>query len=541
MRHLISAAGLALVISACVPKDGTRSLYLITTNDLHGQYFDSTYVDSGIKPSMMSVEWYVDSIRQSVGEDNVLLVDAGDFLQGDNAAYYFNYVANDKEHLFVRLADEMGYDVIVGGNHDIETGHVVYDRLSAQFKDHGIRFLAGNAICNDSGERYFPYYALLKKAGMDVAVLGYDNAAISTWLDESLWCGMHFESLLPLVQKDVETVIEKYHPDIVIVIAHTGTGKGDGSNLESQGLDLYNSLRGVDALVCGHDHNAYVISDSDRCLLNSGSHARNITRARIDVGFKSGKIKSKSVDACLIPVRADKSSSPLKDRFRSDYEDVKRFTMTKIGELVGDMDLSDALYGMSPYINLIHTVCLSNTDADLSIAAPLTQKGIIKGGEILYNDLFKLYRYENQLFVLRMSGSEVLKYLEVSYDGWLNSSTPSYNYDSFGGLCYTVDVDKPFGERVEIQSLASGAAFDLESEYKVAMTSYRASGGGGLLEKTGIHDDRVIKKYPEIRDLMQNYIRDKQTVYADSLDNRGLIGHWEFVPEGRIQRGTESF
>ena len=56
-----------------------------------------------------------------------------------------------------------------------------------------------------------------------------------------------------------------------------------------------------------------------------------------------------------------------------------------------------------------------------------------------------------------------------------------YNYASAAGIIYSVDVSKPAGERITIKSMADGTPFDIEKQYKVALNSYRGSGGGGHL------------------------------------------------------------
>ena len=550
-----------LLAAACsAPVDGDYQLHILTTNDVHGSYFDSTYVNGGTQNSMLAAYYYIDSVRTAVGRDNVVLLDAGDFLQGNNAAYYFNYVETGVPHVFSRMADYMDYDAITWGNHDVETGHAVYDRVAGEIEGFGIPFLGGNAIREDNGKPYFPVYTILKKNKLKVAVLGFNNANIKAWLDEDIWSGMHFESLIPLVQKDVDMVLTKEKPQVVIVCVHSGTGNGDGSVLESQGMDLYKSLKGVDVLVCSHDHRPFVTDDGSIALLNSGSHSRNLGHGIVSLTVKKGKVISKSVGSELIPIRKEKADPDMREAFRKDYEAVKAFTLEEVGELKADLNLSDAFAGMSDYINLLHTVSLGCEPAQLSIAAPLTQRGIIKAGKLVYNDLFTLYQYENQLSVVKMSGKEVKDYLEASYDQWINTvSSPAdhvlkirnspdsrtglerwsfenatYNFDSFGGLVYTVDVTKPFGERIDIASLAHGDAFDPVAEYNVAMTSYRASGGGGLLDKIGIDtdriDDRVVKKYPEIRDMIYDYLKEHGSIDPVAIGDPSVIGHWEFVP-----------
>ena len=68
-------------------KDGTYQLTVLSTDDVHGAWFDSTYTGGGVRRSLMAVKHYADSVRAADGAENVLFVDAGDCLQGDNAAY----------------------------------------------------------------------------------------------------------------------------------------------------------------------------------------------------------------------------------------------------------------------------------------------------------------------------------------------------------------------------------------------------------------------------------------------------------------------
>ena len=157
MKRFVFLCLLALV--SCAPKDGEYTFHLLTTNDVHGHYFDSLYVSDRTANSLLSVAWYADSVRLAAGKENVILVDAGDCLQGDNAAYYFNYVDTLSKHLFARMVEAVGYDAVVVGNHDIETGHAVYDRIDATMD---VPFLAAKAIRTDNGKPYFQEFVTLK-------------------------------------------------------------------------------------------------------------------------------------------------------------------------------------------------------------------------------------------------------------------------------------------------------------------------------------------------------------------------------------------
>ncbi len=552
-------------------KDGEYNLTLLTTNDVHGRFFDSTYVDANLRKSLIGVSRIVDSVRVADGAENVVLVDAGDCLQGDNAAYYFNYVDTAGPHLYSRMVDYLHYDALAWGNHDVETGHKVYDRVFSEMKAFKVPLLAGNAIRNDNGKTYFPLYTTVRRAGLKIAILGYTNANIKAWLNEDIWSGMHFDRIMDHVQEDVDMVRAKEKPDVVIAAMHSATGKGDGSIAEAEALDVFRSVRGVDFVVCAHDHRPYTEQNDTMALVNSGSHCRYVGIGKLNLRVEGGKVVEKRISGGLIPVFPEKPDTAMREAFHDDYLKVKAFTLQEVGTLGSDLRTRDAYKGMSDYINLIHTLQLGCPPAEISVAAPLTYDGTVKAGTLIYNDLFTIYPYENQLYIVKMTGEELRLMLEASYDRWIQSPSEghvlkirerddprtgqkgwsfverSYNFDSAAGISYTVDVTKPKGERVRInrfrnKSGMTGSAesgmtegFDLEREYNVAMTSYRASGGGGLLREAGIDtdkiDDRIVSRYPEIREILYDYLKTHGGIDPAVTGDPAVIGSWRFVPE----------
>lgn len=567
MKKIYALLLVAAALFSCGPKDGEYTFHLLTTNDVHGRYFDSLYVEPEVRPSLIAVSAHVDSLRNIHGAENVILVDAGDCLQGDNAAYYYNFVDTVSQHLYARMVDHMGYDAVAVGNHDIETGHPVYDRIVRQMKT---PFLAANAFHAETGKPYFQEYVILKRHGLKVAVIGFTNPNIKGWLSPKLWEGLEFCNLLPYAQEVVDKVRDAEDPDVVIVAAHTGAGEGNGSSIENQGLELFKTLRGVDFVVCAHDHRPRVEQNDSICLINSGAHCKNLGHGVVTLMVKDGKVVGKKLHADLVPVDKDRADVSMRECYQKEYEAVKAFTLREVGQLKTELRTRDAYRGMSDYVNLIHTLSLGCAPAQISLAAPLTFDGNVKAGTILYNDLFTIYPFENQLYVIRMTGKEVKDALEYSYDRWINTMTPgqkyilkikegadprtgtigwsfvnrSYNFDSAGGLFYEVDVTRPYGQKVRISTLADGTPFDEDTEYNVAVTSYRASGGGGILSKgagidTGKIEERVVEYYPEIRELLYDYLLEKKSIDSESSGNRDLIGAWKFVPETVVSEAMD--
>ena len=393
---------------------------------------------------------------------------------------------------------------------------------------------------------------------MRVAVLGFTNPNMKGWLSEPVWRGMDFVSLIPFVQECVDELRAKEKPDAVVVAVHSGTGDGSGEVLENQGLDLLNSLSGVDVIVCAHDHRPFATENDGCVLLNGGARAGNVGHAVISLGA------SKSVRGEIVRMDRDRVDSRMGVEFEEEFEAVKAFTVRKVGHISMELRTRDAYRGMSDYINLVHTVQISVPEAQISFAAPLTFDGTVKAGDVIYNDMFTIYPYENQLFVLRLRGSEIRKCLEYSYDSWIQTpgrhvlrmtdspdartgarrwsfTARPYNFDSAAGLVYTVDVTRPFGERVKISSLADGTAFDEDGWYNVAMTSYRANGGGNILFKGGglskeEADSRVVARYPEIRDMVYGFISAHKEITPALVGDPSVIGEWHFVPEKKVSR-----
>lgn len=358
----------------------------------------------------------------------------------------------------------------------------------------------------------------------------------------------------------MDRLVAKEKPDVVIVSVHSATGNGNGKSLEAQGKDLYESLKGVDFVVCSHDHRQVTICDGKKALINTGNRAKFLGHGEITVTFKDGKVAGKKLSAGLISVDRRKTDPVMKKAFQKEYETVKAFSNKEIGALAMDLRTRDAYSGICDYVNLIHTVSLKGSGADISFAAPLSYNSTVKSGVLVYNDLFTIYPFENHLYTLRMKGKEIKDYLEFSYRGWLaplgkdhvlnisrqndprnNQSgwsfvTRTYNFDSAAGINYTVDITQPFGKRINIESMADGRAFDPDADYTVAMTSYRASGAGGMLTRgAGIPEEelekRILHRYPEIRELLYDFIVEYGLIDDTAIYNAKKNGTWKFIPE----------
>jgi 2',3'-cyclic-nucleotide 2'-phosphodiesterase/3'-nucleotidase len=112
---------------------------------------------------------------------------------------------------------------------------------------------------------------------------------------------------------------------------------------------------------------------------------------------------------------------------------------------------------------------------------------------------------------------------------WLKNQP--YNFDSAAGLDYIVDASKPEGNKVSIIALSDGRKFEEQKKYRVALNSYRGTGGGGhLTEGAGLNNDELRSRLisstdRDFRYYIMKSIEEKKTV------NPGALNNWKIVPE----------
>ncbi len=538
-----------------------KHLKIIFTTDVHGNYFpyDFRHEHWG-KGSLQRVHAYVaHTIKET--PCNMLLIDGGDMLQGEPTAYYFNTHCHGSRHQVADICNYIGYDVAVIGNHDIEMGKAIFDKYT---KECSFPILGANVIDTSTGEPYFPPYKMFYRQGLKIAVLGFITPAIPHWIPKKTWEGMAFENIKESAEKWVKTVREEEDPDFIIGLMHSGMADGIDTPdyKENATRETVEAVDGFDLVLYGHDHAnniEEVTSPSGRKVIcaNPGCYAYNVAIA--DVTFHTGEdgavtSHDTKCEIHYIGTLHNQHAASFKKHFAYSFQKVKRFATRKIGSFLNRVDVTDAYFGSSAYIDLIQDLQLKVSQADISFAAPLFFNASIEAGDIKVSNLFDLYRFEDHLYTLKLTGREVKEYLEMSYSGWIQQmlteddpllligpmkSNPKrmgfknfiFNFDSASGIRYEVDVRKPAGEKINIISKEDGSPFDMDAAYTVAMTAYRANGGGELLTKgAGLSKAEIDARITDIsehdiRHYLMDYIRELGTL------NPQPRRHWRFVPE----------
>lgn len=560
MKIKVFAASALLSLTMNIMADSKDvTIRVLGTSDVHGCFFPYDFIErKPMKGSLARVSHYVNEVRKQQGA-NVILLDNGDILQGQPTCFYCNYANQRIANAAALAVNYMKYDAQTIGNHDVETGHKVYDKWIGEVN---CPMLGANVIDEATGNPYLKPYIILEREGVKVAVIGMLTPAIPNWLHEDLWEGLRFEEMVSSSKKWMTYIKEVEKPDFVIGLFHSGWNGGISTlhYNEDATEKVAKEIDGFDLIIFGHDHNGRNVvvrnTEGNNVLcLDPSCNATFVADATLKAKVVDGKIVDKKVTGELV----DMSNTPLDEGYleymKSIEDDVTRFVNIKLGTLTKSIDTRESFFGSSAFNDLIQDIQLKITGADISINAPLTFDTTIEAGDILISDMFKLYKYENNLYTLKMRGSEVRKHLEMSYDLWVNTmSNPNdhimqlsdkthyerrkcsfknltFNFDSAAGIDYEVDVTKPFGQKVIIKRMSNGEPFVEDKWYKVAMNSYRGNGGGELLIKgAGIPkeelESRILWKseYDQRRYIIEE-IKRRGTIVPKPFDN------WKFVPE----------
>lgn len=556
-----------LTFSPMAAKTKTVNLRIIQTSDVHGSFFPYDFINRKAKEGTLArVSTYVNSLRKTYGS-NLILLDNGDILQGQPTCYWCNYIQPELPNVAAQVINFMGYDAEAVGNHDVETGHNVYDKWIKEVK---CPMLGANIIDTKTGKPYVKPYTIINREGLKIAVLGMLTPAIPNWLNEKLWQDMRFEEMTMSARKWVKYLQDNEKPDIIIGLFHSGKSGGIVTDKyeENASMRIAQEVAGFDMILFGHDHRLFEgkvkgPDGTDVLLLDPSSNAHYVADAQITAvmnektvgGKRQYKLTKKVVDGKLTKVDGMDVDKTFISHFQNDIDSVSNFVNRRIGTFTKDVYTRDCYFGSAPLTDLIHKLQLDITGADVSLNAPLTFDECIKAGDIHVSDLFNLYKYENQIYAMRMTGKEIRKHLEMSYDQWVNTmkspedhimqldSTEkngqerytfknlSFNFDSAAGINYTVDVTKPDGEKVTITGFTDGRPFKEDEWYKVAVNSYRGNGGGELLTRgAGIPHDELNSR------VVYESEHDQRFYLMKAIEKAGAIvptanDNWHFVPE----------
>ena len=476
----ITAAGAALVFAATVAQmpvfaeeSGKSSdIVILYTNDVHCGIDDNIGYDG--------LALYKREMQEKY--ENVLLVDAGDAIQGAPIGTL------SKGAYITRLMNAVGYDVATLGNHDFDYS---LKELQVRADELNCGYVCANFYNKETGKPLFDSYKIIEAGDKKIAFVGAttpETLSGSTPVYYQNEKGEYIYSfgengdLYELLQSAVDDAKED-GADYVILLAHLGeTDVREGWSAQ----EIVAELSGIDAVIDAHSHDvtpALTVKSKDGknvVITQTGTKLANIGKMTIT---PEGKISTELVS--IVPAPAEDSgiaedtwleADGREGRFvdeavnremmliESEYSDILG---RKIGTSDYDLITNDPETGDRLVRN--HETNLGDLCADAYKYVLGADVGIVNGGgvraaissgDITYSDAMAVFPFANMTLVAEVTGQQILDMLET---GAMNYPGEHGSFIQASGIEYTIDESIPSSVKLD----ETGVFLGVGGEYRV--------------------------------------------------------------------------
>lgn len=445
-------------------------LRIMESTDLHVHVFPYDYY--GDKPNdtvgLARTASIIDAIRAEA--TNSILVDNGDFLQGNPMGDYIAYQRGMKDgdiHPIVAAMNVLGYDCGTLGNHEFNYGlDFMFKVLNgANFPVVCANLTKGSLAANARQDELFlkPYVILDRKVkdgsgqehSIRVGLIGFVPPQIMTWDAKHLEGKASARDIVKAAEAWVPQMREE-GADIVVALSHSGIGQqAYAENLENASVPLA-AIEGIDAIVTGHSHLDFpgpkfkeiAGVDNEKGLISGkpgvmggfwGSHL-GLIDLLIERDGGKWRVVSSTSEARPIYRREDKKViAEVADKpevlaaAQKDHEATLAYVRTPVGKTSAPLYSYFALVADDPSVQIVSQAqtwyikdMLKETEHRdlpvLSAAAPFKAGGRggadyytdVPAGDIAIKNVADLYLYPNTVQAVVITGEQVRNWLEMS-------------------------------------------------------------------------------------------------------------------------------
>ncbi len=532
-RKKLSALLLALVmaVSLAVPAlaaEDTRTLTILQTSDLHGMVNPFDYASNKENKTSMAHAAAIITAERKV-DPKLLLIDTGDSTQ----ANYIQEFRTDTPHPMIDALNYLDYDVWTLGNHEF---NFEFKYLTKEIKEFQGVTLAGNIYRKD-GARWLDAYHIFDVDGVKVAVFGIDAPHIPIWekSDPTRYDNMTFTTPMEETGKILTELEGK--ADVIIGSVHYGLDGEYGVEGARQIAETYGDR--IDALFIGHAHAVVDETINGIPVLEPGSNGQYVSKLTLSLTKKDGGWDVTKADGDLLDCSAVKPDAAFLKRYKALDDKSKALASTVVGE-VGETFLNpvellpgipNAILQDNPVVDLINTVQMKNAKADVSLAALFDANSNLEKGPFLNRDSVKIYKYDNTLYGVKVTGKQLKAIMERQAGDFFNQYIPGdvtisfnpnirmYNYDEFAGVNYEINISKPTGSRIQNVTYQGKSLAD-DQTLVLALNNYRY---GGLVNAGLLNESDVVYEGGAIRDMITDYVAGLKTPLMPQCDNNWKI------------------
>lgn len=455
-------------------------LVIYQTSDLHGYVYPTNYVtDQSL--GILKIGSYI--LKDEKNYDASLKIDCGDLIQGSAFSHYLSK-KGITDNPIIQGLELIGYNVYVLGNHEFNYG---LDYLSNSYK------LVSDKVLN-ANIKGLPFntkpYEIFDFDGFKVACIGLTTSFIPNWEHESNISNLHFLDPVEMYRKYESELKEQ--SDFIIVCYHGGFEKSLDENMtptekltkENQGSELLENFDSIDMILSGHQHRSLIAKIKGVVCSQPLNNGQNFTKIILDTETKD--ISYELVDVSIL---SDEIDEKLEGIFKEVQLELKDYLDEEIGHFCKDIIIDDIFIARlkgHPFINFLHEVQIDISHADFS-ALSLFDSAIGFKRDVSIRDVLINYPYPNTLKVLKIKGTQLKEAIEKSATyfviengsvqinkDFLVPKVQNYNYDTFGGLTYEIDLSRVFNDRV-ISMKKNNQQIKLDEYYTIVLNNYRAS------------------------------------------------------------------
>lgn len=467
-------------------------LTILHTNDIHSHIlpFDESLVGKNVGGLARHYE-FVNKIRNEVGTDNVLLLDAGDLFQGTPFYTFF------KGEIEFKILSLIGYDAITLGNHDLDDG---LSNLLNQLKHANFPLLCANVFYKNNNQLVFEPYKIVNRANLKIALIGA--------IGKSAWNVIPKKFLSEIYMTDEhETVYNlskklRTDVDLIILLSHLGYNPD---------LKFAENSFNIDVIVGGHSNTTLVRPVLIKNDSNNGiggtlilqGYKWGIYIGQLDLEFnkESKKIVSYDGKLHLINDKIKVNESSEVSMLIKEYEQKINEKINQIiGESLVEMKyLEDEKHKKVLPLGILCCDALkNNSNADFVIINSGTIRDMLHAGDITISNVMKILPFDNTIVTLNLTGKDVYEIFDFIASKY--GTITGYQFDS--GVSFTLNLKNKKAEDIFINN----KPLDLNKTYKVATISYLIEGNqnGNILFKNA---KNIVDNGYYMRDALIEYIK----------------------------------
>ena len=398
------------------------SLVLLHTNDTHSQLDTDKNGVGGVLPRKA----LIDSIRAA--EDNVILIDAGDVVQG---SLYFKFFRGEVEY---PLMDMMNYDIRILGNHEFDNG--IEDIAKYYKKTKGTPISANYDFSGTELDGIFSPYTIREVKGKRIGFFGI-NVDPESLIDRKNTGGVKFNEIIPVANETAAYLKNKEHCNLVVAVTHIGAVK---QNHKTTDYELAAASKDIDIIIGGHSHTeikpgetgeypSIVMNAKGKPVLvaQTGKYGKNLGYIKIDLD-KLGN--ARKYDYQLIPV-TDRFAPEQYDQAIIDFiapykEQLDAYNKRVVAQSALSSNNSDRTGALANFTADLAFDYATHKADSLRLAAGefpavdfamMNVGGIrmpLNEGDITVGQVLNTYPFSNHLAIASVKGSDFVEAMKVA-------------------------------------------------------------------------------------------------------------------------------